>query len=91
MSEELSSGKALVESGAPPAAPPRRARQRSCFGAGLALLGVVVGVLYVINPGAGFFELVPDNIPLFGNLDEAAATTVLVVGLQYLFGRDRAG
>ena len=35
----------------------------------------VGGLLYLLNPGAGIFELLPDNLPLIGNLDEAAATT----------------
>lgn len=64
-------------------------RDRGCLGSGLALLGVVLGALYIINPTAGLIELIPDNIPLFGNVDEAAATTMLVLGLQYLFGRKR--
>ncbi len=40
------------------------------------LLGVV-GLVYVLNPGAGiFFEAIPDNLPIIGNMDE---------GLAYLF------
>ena len=69
--------------------PDEAPKQKSCFGSLMALGGVVFGGIYVINPGAGFIELIPDNIPLFGNLDEAAATTLLVLGLQYLFGRRR--
>ena len=29
--------------------------------------------LYIANLTAGFIEFIPDNIPLFGNLDEATA------------------
>ena len=34
----------------------------------------VVAALYLANIGAGVIELIPDNIPIIGNLDEAAAT-----------------
>ena len=68
---------------------PESPEPKSCFGSLMALGGVVFGGLYVVNPTAGLIELIPDNIPLFGNLDEAAATTLLVLGLQYLFRRRR--
>ncbi|MCX7001827.1 MAG: DUF1232 domain-containing protein [bacterium] len=41
----------------------------------------------MLNPTAGIFELLPDNIPIVGNLDEAAATTILLGCLGY-FGID---
>ncbi|MEA3210665.1 MAG: hypothetical protein QOE70_3722 [Chthoniobacter sp.] len=50
------------------------------------LLGVLA-TLYLLNPGAGFIELIPDNIPFLGNLDEAAATGLLLACLRY-FGVD---
>ena len=78
----------LVESGQPAPTPstPRadqevELKSRSCVGAMLALAGVAFGALYLTNLGAGFVEFLPDNIPLFGNLDEAGATTLLVLGL----------
>ncbi len=37
------------------------------------LLGLMVGGLYLLNPTAGLFELIPDNLPVIGNLDEVAA------------------
>jgi len=49
-------------------------------------LGVLAG-LYILNPTAGVFELIPDNIPLVGNLDEAAAVALLLMCLRY-FGFD---
>ena len=54
------------------------------------LLVILVGVLaaiYLLNPGAGFIELIPDNIPIIGNLDEAGATMILLSCLAY-FGID---
>ena len=55
-----------------------------------SLLVFVVGLLasfYLVNPGAGIFELIPDNLPLVGNLDEAGATALLLACLRY-FGMD---
>ena len=51
------------------------------FGAG------VLAALYILNPTAGVFELIPDNLPLVGNLDEAAAVALLLMCLRY-FGID---
>lgn len=67
------------------------APKSGCISKGFSLLGVVLGGLYVINPGAGIIELIPDNVPIFGNLDEAAATTLIILGLQSLFGRRGKG
>lgn len=53
---------------------------------GIFLLGLL-SVIYLLNPTAGFFELIPDNIPIIGNLDEAAAVTLLLMCLRY-FGYD---
>lgn len=53
----------------------------------LAIVGIGLGVLYVINPSFGLFELIPDNIPIIGNLDEAAATTLVIYGIQHLARR----
>ena len=35
----------------------------------------------------GLFELLPDNIPFIGNIDEATATMVLLGAMRY-FGWD---
>jgi uncharacterized membrane protein YkvA (DUF1232 family) len=43
----------------------------------------ILSVLYLINPTMGVFELIPDNIPFVGNLDEAAAVTLLLSVLKY--------
>jgi uncharacterized membrane protein YkvA (DUF1232 family) len=47
----------------------------------------LLATLYILNPTAGLFEIIPDNMPLVGNLDEAAAVTLLLMCLQY-FGID---
>jgi uncharacterized membrane protein YkvA (DUF1232 family) len=53
----------------------------------LVVLAGVLALLYLLNPTLGIFELVPDNIPFVGNLDEATATMVLLAALRY-FGWD---
>jgi uncharacterized membrane protein YkvA (DUF1232 family) len=47
----------------------------------------LLAVLYILNPMAGVFEIIPDNLPLVGNLDEAAAVALLLMCLKY-FGID---
>lgn len=50
----------------------------------LSLAGVILSVLYLINPSGGFIEFIPDNIPGIGNLDEAAITGILIACLRNL-------
>ena len=53
----------------------------------VVLVLALLAALYLVNPGAGIFELIPDNLPLVGNLDEAAATGLILACLRY-FGID---
>lgn len=46
-----------------------------------------VALVYLLNPGAGFLEFLPDNLPLLGNIDEAAAAGILIACVRY-FGFD---
>ncbi len=55
-----------------------------CFRIPIALASVFLGTLYILNLGFGF-DLIPDNIPIFGNLDEAGATAMILFGLRALF------
>ena len=48
----------------------------------VAILGVLAA-LYLLNPTAGIFEIIPDNLPLVGNLDEAGAVALLLMCLKY--------
>ena len=50
------------------------------------LLGIL-SAMYLLNIGVGIIELIPDNVPFIGNLDEAAAATLLLNCLAY-FGLD---
>ena len=47
----------------------------------------LLSAIYLLNPGFGLFDFIPDNFPLVGNLDEAAATALLLGSLAY-FGID---
>ena len=42
-----------------------------------------VSLIYLINPGSGIIEMIPDNFPFIGNLDEAAATTLFLASMNY--------
>jgi hypothetical protein len=53
----------------------------------LVLCSGIVSALYLLNVTAGFIEFIPDNFPVIGNLDEAAATALLINCLAY-FGVD---
>ncbi len=48
------------------------------------LLGAGFALLYILNPGAGVFEILPDNLPVVGNLDEAAMVGLLLACLRGL-------
>lgn len=52
----------------------------------VACLGIIA-LLYLLNIGAGIIELIPDNFPFIGNLDEASAVVLLLMCLKY-FGFD---
>ena len=47
----------------------------------------LISLFYLINPTGGFFEIIPDNFPVIGNLDEAAACALLFAVFRY-FGID---
>jgi hypothetical protein len=63
----------------------------------MVILGIAAFlVIYMINPTAGFIELLPDNLPLFGNLDEATATLILLriaayygINVSWLAGKQK--
>lgn len=56
---------------------------RGCSSVGVALFGVVISVLYLANLTMGIVEI-PDNLPLFGNLDEVFFSGVLFASLAKL-------
>ncbi|MBM3289831.1 MAG: hypothetical protein FJY92_06730 [Candidatus Hydrogenedentes bacterium] len=54
-----------------------------CFGQGVAMLGILASAFWLLNFTFGIVEI-PDNLPLVGNLDEAAAAAMLFSCLRYL-------
>jgi uncharacterized membrane protein YkvA (DUF1232 family) len=56
---------------------------RTRRGKALAVVGVILSALFLLNFTMGIFEI-PDNLPLVGNLDEVAATALLLACLRYL-------
>lgn|GEM_PF-4235393 len=47
----------------------------------------VVSLIYLINPTAGIFELLPDNLPFIGNVDEGLAALIIYSGVEYFRGK----
>ena len=56
----------------PPVPPPpaEPLRPRTPIGTLGAWTGLGLGLLYLINPTMGLIELLPDNLPIVGNLDD---------------------
>jgi len=48
----------------------------------LVYLLSLIGIVYLLNPTAGILELIPDNLPIVGNLDEGAAALLVWQGLS---------
>jgi hypothetical protein len=59
--------------------PPERSRRGKLW----AVLGVIASAVFLLNFTMGVFEI-PDNLPIVGNLDEAAAAALLFYSLRYL-------
>jgi len=43
----------------------------------------VLSLIYIFNPTAGILEIIPDNIPGVGNLDEVTFSIVIIGILRY--------
>ncbi|MFN2129465.1 MAG: hypothetical protein ACK2VD_02990 [Anaerolineae bacterium] len=67
----------VIEEDAEPVEQPTWARA-------LAWATIALGSVYMINPTAGIFELLPDNLPVLGNLDEAAILFLMYSAMRYL-------
>jgi hypothetical protein len=52
-----------------------------------AVLGLV-SLIFLLNPGWGVFFEIPDNLPLVGNLDEGAATLILLWAVRTLLEKN---
>ena len=51
----------------------------------LTYLAALLGFVYLLNPGAGVIEFIPDNLPIVGNLDEGVAGLLIWYGLVEFF------
>ncbi|MBA3014133.1 MAG: DUF1232 domain-containing protein [Proteobacteria bacterium] len=49
----------------------------------VVLITGILSLMYLFNFGSGFLELIPDNIPFVGNMDEATAMVLLLNCLRY--------
>lgn len=47
-----------------------------------AILGIIISIIYLLNFTMGIFEI-PDNLPIIGNMDEFAASTLLIASLKH--------
>ncbi|MDD2522131.1 MAG: DUF1232 domain-containing protein [Anaerolineaceae bacterium] len=50
----------------------------------LVYLAAAAGFLYILNPTFGIIELIPDNLPIIGNLDEGVAFLLVMYGVLEL-------
>lgn len=48
-------------------------------------LASLIGLIYLLNPTGGVIEIIPDIIPVFGNLDEGVAMLLIWYGLVEFF------
>ena len=51
------------------------------------LILAFASIIYLLNPTAGIFELLPDNLPFIGNIDEALAAFVIYSSIEYFMGK----
>mgnify|MGYP001567330172 CR=1 FL=1 len=53
----------------------------------LVIILALLSVIYLLNPTAGIFEIIPDNIPFIGNIDEGFASFILYSSIEYFRGK----
>lgn len=54
----------------------------------LVYLMAAIGLVYLLNPTAGILEILPDNLPIVGNLDESVSVLLILAGIvEALEGR----
>lgn len=53
----------------------------------LVLILAFASIIYLLNPTAGIFELLPDNIPFLGNIDEGLASFIIYSSFEYFRGK----
>ena len=58
--------------------------KRTILGTVVAVVVALFFVVYMLNPTAGFFEFIPDSIPVIGNVDEGLIMLLFLACLKYL-------
>ncbi len=48
----------------------------------VAIIGIIISSIYLLNFTFGVVEL-PDNLPIIGNIDELAASLLLIASLKH--------
>ena len=51
----------------------------------LVYVAALLSLVYILNPTAGAVEILPDFLPIIGNLDEGVASILLWYGLVEFF------
>ena len=49
----------------------------------------ILGFLYILHPTMGLIELIPDNLPIIGNLDEGVAFLLIMYAIRELVERKK--
>jgi uncharacterized membrane protein YkvA (DUF1232 family) len=50
----------------------------------LSIILIIACIVYLINPTLGVFELIPDNLPIVGNIDEVFVAGLLLSLINFL-------
>jgi len=53
----------------------------------LVVILSLLSFIYLLNPTAGIFEFLPDNLPIIGNIDEGLAAFVIYSSVEYFRGK----
>lgn len=65
-------------------------KPQGCLKRLISQIGAVLSSAYLLNLGYGIVDLIPDNLPVAGNIDEVVASLILFVCLNSLgIGPDR--
>ena len=54
----------------------------------VCVIGMIIGIIYILNPTFGVFEIIPDNLPYIGNLDDASAVLLIIACFKQLSKKD---
>lgn len=53
-----------------------------------SLIVAILCLVYLLNPTGGI-DIIPDNLPVVGNIDEMGATLLLIRSLRKIKNRDK--